>query len=291
MTQPDAGNAEDESSRPVARPFYAAGGLNIETYDVRHATMPGSVADDVAWYVRHARAAGGPVLELACGTGRVTWPLARAGVDVVGLDLSPAMLAVAAGKRAAEPPEVAARARFVQGDMADFALGETFALVLVPFRAFQVLPTPEAQRCALACIHRHLRPGGALHLDLFDPLLHLLVPGALHPGLGERASVTHPVSGNVVTIEVRERVNDPVHQLLRERWHFTETGPAGEVLPEEMEELVLRWSYRYEMRHLLELCGFALEAEYSDFTGAPPAYGREQIWVARRDGAAVSTRG
>lgn len=282
MTTRDAAGDGDDGTHIEPRPFYAAGGLNLETYDVRHATMPGSVAEDVAWYVRHARAAGGPVLELACGTGRVTWPVARAGIDVVGLDLSPAMLHIAESKRAAEPSAVAARARFVEGDMADFALEETFALVLVPFRAFQVLLTPEAQRAALACIHHHLRPGGALHLDLFDPLLDLLVPSAPRRGLGDRSSVVHPVSGNVVMIEVPERVNDPVRQVLRERWHFTETGPTGDVVRREIEELVLRWSYRYEMRHLLELCGFTIEGEYSDFTGAPPAYGREQIWVARR---------
>ena len=51
---------------------------------------------------------------------------------------------------------------------------------------------------------------------------------------------------------------------------------------QEEEILRLRWTYRYEMRHLLELAGFEVEAEFSDFRGSPPAYGREQVWLARK---------
>ena len=261
----------------AARSFYSAGGLNVETYDARTAGFPG----EIDFYVDRARASGGPVLEVASGTGRVAWPVARAGVPIVGLDLSPAMLAAAEAKRAREPREVRERARFVRGDMTDFDLGETFALAIVPFRAFQALLSPEAQRSALACIARHLRPGARLIIDLFDPRLELLLPGAVAPRL-EVPGARHPSSGNVVTVSVLSRENDPVTQTFRERWRFTETTSGGEVRRQEDEVLKLRWSYRYEMRHLLELCGFAVEAEFSDFADSPPAYGREQIWVARR---------
>jgi SAM-dependent methyltransferase len=260
-----------------ARAFYAPNGLNVATYDSRTAGFPG----EIEFYVGRAIASGGPVLEVACGTGRVAWPIARAGIAIVGLDLSAAMLEVAEGKRAAEGRDVRERARFVSGDMTGFDLGETFALALVPFRAFQALLTPEAQRSALACIHRHLRPGGRLVLDVFDPLLELLLSGraAPRPSLPD---ARHPVSGNVVAVSVPERVNDPLAQQFRERWLFTERSPSGEVVRQEEEILEMRWSYRYEMRYLLELCGYVVEDELSDFMGAPPAYGREQIWVARR---------
>ena len=261
-----------------ARPFYAAGGLNAETYDARTGGFPG----EIDWWVRHAVASGGPVLELACGTGRVTWPIARSGVPAVGLDRSPAMLRAAEAKRAAEPRETSKQVRFVAGDMASFSLGETFALVIIPARAFQALLTVEQQRGALDCIHAHLRPGGRLQIDLFDPRLELLLPELPTPPSPHRGSVRHPVSGNVVSIDVLMRRNDPLTQVLRERWRFTETGSSGDVLRQEDEILELRWTYRQEMRHLLELCAFEVEGEFSDFQGGPPAYGREQIWVARR---------
>jgi hypothetical protein len=58
------------------------------------------------------------------------------------------------------------------------------------------------------------------------------------------------------------------------------------VVADETREMALRWTYRHELRHLLELCGFAIEAEYSDFAGAAPAYGEELIVVARRGASA-----
>jgi hypothetical protein len=75
---------------------------------------------------------------------------------------------------------------------------------------------------------------------------------------------------------------DHVAQIRRDVWRYRELGPNGEVLDEDTRDMVLRWTFRWELRHLLELCGFALEAEYSDFAGTPPAYGRELIVVARR---------
>jgi SAM-dependent methyltransferase len=191
------------------------------------------------------------------------------------------MLEMAERKRAAESRETNERARFVRGDMTDFALGETFALALIPFRAFQALLTPEDQRRALGCIASHLRPRGRLIIDVFDPRLDLILPDEASPRL-EVPGARHPVTGNAVSVEVLSRVNDPVTQTFRERWRFTEATASGEVLRQEDELLELRWTYRYEMRHLLELSGYVVDGELSDFFGAAPVYGREQIWVARR---------
>ncbi len=265
------------------RGFYGQDGLHVEYYDAMHAVIipGGSVAGDLEFYLRLARESGGPVLELACGTGRVAWPLAEAGLEVTGLDLSAPMLRRAEAKRAAFPPAVAARARFLPGDMRSFDLGREFALVLVPFRAFQSLLTPEDQRSCLAAVRRHLRTGGRLVLDLFDPRLDFCLPEGATRG-PPLPLLRHPSNGNTLEVVVGGRENDPVRQVLRETWAFTEKAPDGRVLREERETLRLRWSYRYEMRHLLELCGFAVEAEHSDFRGSAPDYGREQVWVARR---------
>jgi hypothetical protein len=70
--------------------------------------------------------------------------------------------------------------------------------------------------------------------------------------------------------------------VLEETWRFQELNHDGALLREERETLRMRWLYRYEMRYLLELSGFEIEAEYSDFEGSPPAYGNEQVWVARK---------
>ena len=107
----------------------------------------------------------------------------------------------------------------------------------------------------------------------------MCLPGAPPPPRGE---TRHPKTGNRVAIEVAWQENDPLLQVLRSRMRLTEFGADGAILRQEEEGLELRWTYRQEMRYLLELTGFAIEEEVSDFSGAAPAYGKEQIWVARR---------
>src|SRR5262245_38875828 len=129
---------------------------------------------DVEFYVEEALRSGGPVLELGCGTGRVLVPTARAGVEITGLDLSTKMLDVCRERLAAEPPEVRARVRIVQGDLAAFDLECCFALVTVPFRPFQHLTRVEEQLSCLAAVRRHLSPGGRLVFDVFNPSIPML---------------------------------------------------------------------------------------------------------------------
>ncbi len=161
--------------------------------------------------------------------------------------------------------------------MASLDLGRQFPLVITPSRVFQFMLTTEAQRLALGGLRAHLRPAGRLVLDHFDPLLDLVVPTADYPSRG--GDLVHPTSGNRVTWEVTARHPDPARQLVVEDWTTREIGPSGEVLRTDTERLTLRWSLRSEMRLLFELTGFEVVAEYGDFHGGPPAYGREQVWV------------
>ena len=122
--------------------------------------------DDIPFYVDLARQAaeqGQAVLELGCGTGRVTIPIALAGAQVTGLDSSPAMLDIA--RERAEGAGV--RVRWVEGDMADFDLAERFGLVVIPFRSFLHLTREDEQAGCLASIHRHLTAGGRLALNFY----------------------------------------------------------------------------------------------------------------------------
>ena len=259
------------------RRFYALGGINAATYDVRTQTPAG----ELDFYVARARASGGPVLELGCGTGRISWPIARAGIPIVGLDIERAMLERAEAKRDQEPGAVASRARFVRGDMSDFSLDQQFPLVIIPFRAFQMLLTVEMEQQTLACVRRHLLPGGTLIIDVFDPRFDLLAEETFTPRR-EVPSMHDPATGNTISVTVVERTNDRVRQRAAERWLFREVRPDGTLVSEQEEVLELRWNFRYEMRHLFSLAGFVVEEELSDYFGAPPAYGKEQIWVVRR---------
>lgn len=262
----------------MAASFYTHA-LNTETYDLGLG-RGGSSRSDIPFYVELAREAGSTVLELACGTGQVTLALAQAGYIVTGLDRSSAMLRVARDKLDRTDPEIVRRVHFLQEDMASFELGTEFDAIFIPFRSFQFLLTTEAQRACLDRVSRHLRPGGTFAAQLFDPLLDLCVPDVRSEPRADE--VVHPATGQRIRVVTHRHPNDPVAQVLHETWTFSELDDDGNPTRSESEELALRWTYRYEMRHLLELAGLDVVAEYADFAGSPPAYGREQVWVARR---------
>src|SRR5260370_4502074 len=118
----------------------------------------GGRLQDVAFYRDATREFGDPVLELGCGTGRITMALAEAGKRVTGLDLSDRMLERAEKKRAAVCVEARERVHLVQADMARFDLREKFRLVIIPFRPFQHLLEVRQQKDCLDCVLKHLAP-------------------------------------------------------------------------------------------------------------------------------------
>jgi ubiquinone/menaquinone biosynthesis C-methylase UbiE len=268
-------------SKPAAddipRSFYDGTSLHIRIYDSIHHSDRPVLRGDIAFYRNLAERANGKVLEIGVGTGRVAVELAKAAIRVTGLDLSDAMLAIASEKAAASG--IGDRLRLECGDMRNFDLGrQKFGLVIVPYRAFQLLLTPEDQLAALAAFRRHLRPGGILALHLFDPDLRFLLPGAAPPSYrvqGTDRDTARPIEAVVDTVSI-----DHVNQVRRELWRYRAFAADGTIAEEEILELAIRWTFRWEMRHLLRLAGFSIEAEFSDFQGSPPVYGKEQIWIA-----------
>jgi SAM-dependent methyltransferase len=261
------------------RPFYSGATLHVRSYDAVNTGDGPAIRGDAAFYLDLARRTGGEVLEVAVGTGRVAVQLAAAGIRVTGLDASPDMLAIAAAKSAGAG--LADRLRLERADMRAFDLGSNaFGLAIVPFRGFQVLLTPADQLAALAAFRRHLRPGGVLALHLFDPNLRFLLPGASGPT--EREVGIDRDTGRRVEAVLETTAFDHLNQVRRDLWRYRAFAADGTVAEEEALELSLRWTYRWEMRHLLTLAGYSVEGEFSDFVGAAPVYGKEQIWIARR---------
>ena len=134
---------------PNAPAFYAQHGLLVQVYDNLTLTEWETSQNDVPFYLAEATIAGGPLLELGCGTGRLLIPLLSTGVEVSGLDASAAMLEVANQKREQLSPELASRLQLHQGEMSNFELRKEFALILIAFRSFQFLLTAKAQRHCL----------------------------------------------------------------------------------------------------------------------------------------------
>ena len=221
---------------------------------------------DVSFYRDAAREFGDPVLELGCGTGRITMALAEAGKRITGLDLSERMLERAVKKRAALLVEARERVHLVQGNMAGFDLGEKFRLVIIPFRPFQHLLEVHQQINCLECVRKHLAPGGRLILDVFQTDAERMHdPVHMRETLVTEYSTTDgrrvKISERVAAFHRAEQIND-VEMI----FSVKHTGGREERL---VFAWPLRYFFRYEVEHLLARCGFRVSAEYGDFDKTP----------------------
>jgi ubiquinone/menaquinone biosynthesis C-methylase UbiE len=246
-----------------------------ERYDLLN---PG-LAGDVEFYCSLAKEATPPVLELGCGTGRVTIPIAQSAVPVVGLDCSAAMLKVA--RRKAERVE---GVRWELGDMREIPLSERFGLIVIPYRAFLHLLTTDDQQRALASILEHLLPGGRLALNIFNPSIATMAAWMSELAGAQRHLLDYrePLTNRAHTLwqSVRYRQSE---QRLDELRIDEERDRANRVLSKTYRELKLRYIYRFEMEHLLRLAGFEIEALYGWFDRRPfDERSTEMVWIARR---------
>lgn len=254
-------------------------GLYAETHDAAVPDWPG----EIAFYLQAASWAasrGEAVLELACGTGRVALRLARAGADVVGLDVSSDMLAVARQKT--EPSD---RVSWVEADMRDFDLERTFGLVLVAGRAFHNLLTPADQVACLACVRSHLAPGGllVLHLDHQDVGWLGDLTRARDGVLDEQETFQRPKTGRLVRA-LRAWTYERSTQTATCRTRWEELDENGDVMEaRESDPVSLHCIFRFEVEHLLARVGLDARAVYGDFASRPlDDDSPEMIWVARR---------
>lgn len=240
-----------------------------ELYDLVYAWY----RDDIDFYVSRARAAGGPVLEAACGTGRILLPTAQAGADIDGFDLNPRMLDGLRRKAAALG--VAPRVR--EGDMRDFTMPRRYALITVPFRAFMHLMESEDQIRALRCMREHLEPGGALILNLFYPALEMM---AAREGRRLEDTKLMDPSGRRDVVLYSTTHYDRARQRLTTEREVLRAG--GEVLGHYA--FSLRWTYRWEMELLLRAAGFPRWEVRGGFDGRPLQTDRdEMVWTAWKD--------
>lgn len=256
-----------------------------EFYDLIHDGIPG----DAEFYAEEAGKAGGAVLELGAGTGRITEAMVRAGADVTGLEISGGMLDLCrrrfVGLKLRQPT-------LVQGDMRDFgargALGKVFKLIVMPYRAFMHLLTPEDQEGCLRCALRHLDEGGRLVIDTWMPNY-----GAIATVLDSAAARQLKLVGRhrgvrpgTIILHYQSSVCDEFEQRISERHLIRELDLRGDVLREVELPLVRTWTTRRELEHLVRICGYEVEAVYGDYDRTPlEAKSLEMIWVVGAKGS------
>jgi SAM-dependent methyltransferase len=241
-----------------------------------------SERQDVSFYVDAVTRYEGPVLEAACGTGRVLIPSLRAGAEVVGFDICQPRLAICRQKIESEPPEVRGRATVRSGDMRTADFGSDFGLVTIPFRGFQDLVTVEDERAALLNMRRHLRPGGRLVLDVFNPS----IPFLADPSVTEEfMDSTVVIPGDEVKISLAYRVvSRDYWQQLQHVEEIIYVERPDEPRVRQARRFTTRYLFRQELEYLLNLTGFEVEHVYGSFDKQPfgESYPGELIVVARK---------
>jgi SAM-dependent methyltransferase len=248
-------------------------------YDRKDASDTG-----VAFYAALARETGGPVLEIACGTGRVAIPIARRGFAVTGLDVVPGMLELARTKSAGLP------ARWVEGDARTFELGERFRMIFLTGNAFQLFLTNADQEALLGRVRAHLHDEGMFAFE------------TRNPRWGGRGEGEEDRAGLFVDLETRAeeearpfyvdargrrvrvfdtRTYDHVAQILHWtthlRWH------EGGRERTKTTRIALRYTFPQELAALLNRNGFTIVRRYGDWNGEPlTAASRSIIVVCRK---------
>lgn len=223
-----------------------------------------------AFYFDAASRCGGPVLELACGTGRMLVPMGKAGLDVTGLDTSPTMLA---GARA-RARHLDASVRLMAGDMRDFRFQQPFALVFVAVNSLLHLTSTQDLRSCFASVRKALRRDGRF---LFD--VHNFAPSQLARLPDQRHEVGRYMSPAHGSLLVEEQCTyDTAAQRLHRTWFYSAPSrPDFRVV-----EFAMRVVFPEELQVLLELEGLRLEARYGDLDRSPfHSESPSQVCIAR----------
>jgi SAM-dependent methyltransferase len=230
---------------------------------------------DLPFYLDLAEQSRGPVLEVACGTGRVLLPIARKGIEICGVDNSQSMLNVLKENLAREPEEVRQRVKVEEGDMRTFRLNRKFPLVMIPFRPMQHMCTVEDQVAALKTAAAHLTESGILAFDVFYPKFDMIWAkvGEEVPEM-EWASASDPTK--IVRRFFRKDSIDKINQIFNFTFIFR-TYQSGELIQEETEPFRLCYYTYPHLRALFHLAGLEPTAEYGSFSKTPLDNTAEQM--------------
>lgn len=192
------------------------------------------------FYLEEAKKSHGRVLELACGSGRLTIPIAQQGVEIIGADLSRPMLDAARAKASRAGVDVP----FVEADMRNFDLPGKFAGILIPGNSLLHLLSIDDLKQCFASVRRHLAPRGRLVFDISK---------------WDSTPLTRELKVNGITIE-ETATYDAAEQVRHVTWAFPDSRKI---------EYRLRVIYPQELLLLLDAAGFRLEARYGEFPREP----------------------
>ncbi len=251
--------------------------IDIRTEAAKYYDRNPGFLNDIPFYLARVPSPDCAILELGCGTGRVTLPLAGQCGFIQGIDLSPAMVGICQDKlRAAGLP--AGRAQAIEGDISAFDLGRTFDWIIAPFRVLQNLETDAEIDGLFTGIRRHLAPGGSCILNVFRPFRGPEEMRQLWATREEKLSWEVPVEGGrIACYDRRARIaSDPERLILYpELIYRTYAGEA--LVDESVLKIVMRCYYPVEFEQLVRAHGFTILKRWGGYAGEPYGEGPELV--------------
>jgi 2-polyprenyl-3-methyl-5-hydroxy-6-metoxy-1,4-benzoquinol methylase len=211
-------------------------------------------ADRIAFYCELAQTVGGPVLELACGSGLVTLPVAARGLDVTGLDLAHSMLEHARKKAEAQGLNI----RWMEADARSFDLGTRYQFIFITGNAFQAFLRREDQEALLASVRRHLTPDGVFAFETRNPSGHDLTDQSQ-----EEVDQSYiSVEGYQVSVS-SVQTYDPIAQVIY--WTSYRRSNAGARDHTKETHIACRFTHPQELEALLHYNGFQIVQQFGNW--------------------------
>ena len=228
---------------------------------------------DKKFYLSLAKKTGGPILELGCGTGRITIPLLRAGYQVTGIDSSKEMLKRLKGK-ASELNLPSKRLKIYHVSMAKFALRQKFPLIIIPFCSFQYLLTKKKQNDCLSNIYKQLSFKGIFALELFIQKHDFLTEKEGKRWIYEKYLPEQKINIKRTTILKRKDFNNQINYFQKEYKVFDK---AGKCIDKFGLKDSVRYVFRSEMENLLEKHGFKIKNIFGAYPIQKYDYSRDKM--------------
>ena len=223
--------------------------------------LTGDFRGDVPMYLEMAKRHEGPILELACGTGRVAIPLAEAGANIVGLDSDPEMLTLAESK--ARMLDLGRRISFVKADMENFKLKEKYPLMIAGANSLIHLLTSASLRNCLKRCREQLTPDGTLYIA-FEPTPYVAAAGKYRVERERPRQVFNRETGETLLYRGTTTV-DPNFQLILRHHEYANPRAPHDATKTATFDYATRPVYPEELEVLLETVGLDVVEIYGDY--------------------------
>ncbi|MEI4800293.1 class I SAM-dependent methyltransferase [Bacillus sp. NPDC077411] len=234
---------------------------------------------ELSFYLERASKLSGDILEIACGTGRITLPLAQAGFSVWGIDLSEYMLHLLKEKLHTLSNEIQKNVHLQQASMTNFVMNKSYNLILIPGISYQALLKKEDQIECLKTVYHHLKADGEFIFNVFRPFKQLDETW-IQPEKIQWEKID-PQTGSTIQKSHIAKAIDVEHQIIYPEYIFRITHENG-TKEELREQLSLKYYYYEQITDMIQAAGFTIAEQYGNYDGSSIEDGAEMIFVCKK---------